>query len=619
MANTTINLNRSAASGSYIIGRIVCDATADYGLNNSDVTCRIYVRKANDSTTLTIPTSGTWNYSMTINGKAFSGSVSKDVLLDWVLLATVSVSDIAHNGDGTKRITISGSVTAPTGTNLSGHKSSGSGTFTLETVPRASIITTAAETTLGDYCNVKWTPLSSTFRYKLKFSLGAWTSESSIIYPGNTNAYTYRAIMPLDIARQFPNATESTMTVTLYTYSDSNATVQVGSADTETFKVTVPNNDSTRPTVAMNLVPVSSLSELFSALYIQGKSKVKATISGAGKYGASISSYRMEAEGKSYDSSHGFTSDYLFQYGTITVKGYATDSRGFTGSVSVEIMVIPYIAPKITVLECGRCDADGNPSDSGTYLKIKARRTYSKVEDSSGTQKNTCRIQYRYMVEGGSYSNWATILPAESQSDDVEIVLLNGTLSAASTYIVQVGVIDSIGEYSNTAYAVHSEAVFMHRRAGGRGMGLGKYCDEDDLLDVEWNARIRGELRLKNGNPVNDFVTETGTKDGWIYIKRSSGLTEAWYYESLGDIDLTTNMASGVYSNEACNHKELPLPSGLFEGRIYHVSANVQSNGYTLCQVAGQNLTNKTVTYRIWSPYSSAAKNLVISIYCVGR
>ena len=148
MANKTIELNRSAASGSYIIGRIVCDATVDNNLNNSDATCRLYVRKANDGTQLTIPTSGTWSYGMNINGKAFSGTVSKNVLLDWVLLATVSASDIAHNDDGTKTIAISGWVTAPTGTTLAGHTTSGSNTFALDVIPRASAIAFAGDVIL---------------------------------------------------------------------------------------------------------------------------------------------------------------------------------------------------------------------------------------------------------------------------------------------------------------------------------------------------------------------------------------------------------------------------------------------------------------------------------------
>lgn len=261
MANKTINLNRSASSGTYIIGKIVCDATADYDLNNSDVTCRIYVRKDNDDTLLTIKTGGTWGYSMTINGKTFSGTVKKDVLLEWVLLATVSVSDIAHNDDGTKDITVSGSVTAPSTSVVAGHKSSGSGTFTLDTVPRASSIASAGAVTLGNACNVKWTPASASFRYKLKFSIGSWSHTTDAIHPNRKSQYTYDGYaIALDAANQIPGKT-GTMTVTLYTYSDAAGTKQVGSSDSETFTVTVPENDATRPVVkSMSLSPVSTLS-----------------------------------------------------------------------------------------------------------------------------------------------------------------------------------------------------------------------------------------------------------------------------------------------------------------------------------------------------------------------
>ena len=140
MASGTITLNKSASSGNYIQSKIVWYGTADEDKNNSDVTCRIYVRKDNDGLTLTVPTSGTWTYSMTINGKTFSGTVSKDVLLDWVQLATATVSDIPHNDNGSKSITISGYVTAPSGTTLAGHKSSGSGTAEMDVIPRASTI-----------------------------------------------------------------------------------------------------------------------------------------------------------------------------------------------------------------------------------------------------------------------------------------------------------------------------------------------------------------------------------------------------------------------------------------------------------------------------------------------
>ena len=173
MATKTITLSKSASSGNYIQAKIVCSSSADYDTNKSNVTCKLYVRKDNDSMTLTIPTSGTWSYNLTINGKAFSGTVSKDVLLDWVLIATESVSGISHNSDGTKTITISGSVTAPSGTTLAGHKSSGSGSAEMDTVPRASSIDSVSCATkyFNGKLTYKYTPQSASFYNRCNISL----------------------------------------------------------------------------------------------------------------------------------------------------------------------------------------------------------------------------------------------------------------------------------------------------------------------------------------------------------------------------------------------------------------------------------------------------------------
>lgn len=502
MANKTIELNRSASSGTYIIGKIVCDATADHTLNNSDVTCRIYVRKDNDSTLLTIKTGGTWTYNMTINGKAFSGTVKKDVLLDWVLLATVSVSDIAHNDDGTKSIAVSGSVTAPSTSVVAGHKTSGSGTFTLDTVPRASTIASAGNVTLGNDCNVKWTPTSASFRYKLKFSMGDWRYTTDAIHPNRKSLYTYDDYaISLDAANQIPNSKSGTMTVTLYTYSDAEATKQVGSADSETFTVIVPDNSNTKPAVSMTLTPVGSLPSAFAGLYIQGKTKVKAAISATEKYGATIKSYSMKVDGISYDSGDSYTSDYLSPYGSKAVHGYATDSREITGSISKNITVIAYSKPKITVSVCGRCDASGNLTANGTYLKIKATRSYSPVI-TDGVQKNFCRIQYRYKTASAeSYSAWTTILARDAlTSNQVETgALLGGVLAVNTSYMVQVQAIDDIGDYAKTTISVPTDKAYMHKTKNA--MGLGKYAEGENILDLGWDIKMNGNMVSGLGTP----------------------------------------------------------------------------------------------------------------------
>lgn len=359
-------------------------------------------------------------------------------------------------------------------------------TIELTTIPRASSITSAANVTLGKACSVKWTPLSSGFRYKLKFSMGSWSKTTDYVQPKTTSAYTYTGYtIPLEAAEQIPKAASGTMKVTLETY---NGDTLVGSDDT-TFTVTVPENFSTKPTVTdLVLTPVDSP---FDGVFVQGNSKVQAAFSSSGKYGASVASAKMAVEGKNYTGE--YLSNYLSGYGDIKVTVTVTDTRGFTGTAEGTISVCAYSKPQVKVSECVRCNASGVADDGGTYLKIAASRSYSKVDD--GTQHNFCQIRYRYAKDGGTYSSWQTILAKDTLTTDaVQTGALLGNLSATSTYIVEVGVIDDVGNTSETAYTLMTEAVFMHKKEGGKGLGLGMYCTEDNRLDVAWNMRVWGDL-----------------------------------------------------------------------------------------------------------------------------
>lgn len=515
MASGTLNFNQSASTGSYIDSKVVWSSTSNSSANTSSVTAKLYVRKGSTTTTLTVPTSGTWPYSLTVNGKNIPGTVHLSVLEDWVLVATVTINDISHNDDGTKSITISGSVSAPSGTNYAGHKTSGSGTATFDPISRASTITSVSNTTLGSSCSVKWTPASASFGYKLEFSLGGLTQTTDLIKPNRTTAYTYTGYtIPLSFADKLPSAKTGTMTVTLYTYNGG-ALIPFRATSSKTFTVTVPNNSSTQPAVSMSLAPVGSLPSAFAGLYIQGKTKVKATMSATAKYSASINSYSMKVYGTSYGSSDGYTSGYLSNYGTIPVYGYATDSRGYTGDTSSNITVLAYSKPKITAEVCGRCDEEGKLSEDGTYLKIKATRTYSAV-NSNGVQKNFCQIRYRYKAaSASSYSAWTTILDSgDLSTNTVETdALLGGVLFSKTSYVVQIQAVDSIGEYSEVTIDIPTESVHTHRTKNG--MGLGKYCEGENLLDVAWDARFHGEVFIGDtGMTLKEYIMAVISEGG---------------------------------------------------------------------------------------------------------
>lgn len=505
MASGTITLKESTSSGARIAGKIVWSAAADTAANASkNVTAKIYVRKYSPDTLLTVPTSGTWSYSININGSQVTGSIYREVLLDWVLIGTHTVGSIDHENDGSKSITISGSVSAPSGTGFAGHTTTGSGTATLDPIARASTITSASDTTLGNACSIKWTPASAAFRYKLKFAIGSWSYTTGVIYPNKTTAFTYTGYVfsIADVAGQVPKKT-GTMTVTLYTYSDSNAKNLVGS-DSETFTVTVPETEQTKPTVSMSLSPVSTLSAPFDSLYIQGKSKLRASLECDTKYGANIADSNITVDGIAYG--HPYETGFLTMVGKISVKGFVKDSRNHSGTTEQAITVIPYSAPIVQAASgesniiAARCDANGNTDDAGTYLKIKARLIYEKVV-SNGVQNNFGKIQYRYRAEGGSWSDWYTILDAESTAD-TEVTtgaLLEGALSIKTNYQVQVKAIDTIKEESQpVTLIVPSDNVYMDRPAGGEGMGLGGYNTGPGNLDIYWKTKARGGLSLFN-------------------------------------------------------------------------------------------------------------------------
>ena len=522
MASGTLNFSASAQSGSYIDSKAVWESTKNTASNKSDVTVKLYVRKGNTNSTLTTATSGSWPYSLSVAGSKISGAKSLSVLEDWVLVATKTVKGISHNADGSKSVTIACSVSAPSGTSFAGHKTSGSGTATLDNIARASTITSAGDVILGNKCRVKWTPADSSFRFKLKFSIDGWSHTTGTIHPNKTTAYTYTGYtIPLEAARQLMYTATGTMAVTLYTYSDSDASKQVGS-DTETFKVTVPDIVDTQPDVTMVLSPVGSLGSAFDGLYIQGKTKVTAELTAEGKYDASVIDSYLKIDGQVYGLDSEYTSGYLDRYGDIVCYGCADDSRGYIGSTSQVIHVIAYTKPQIVPVTgedeviAARCDANGNLLDSGTYLKIRAKRIYSPVV-SEGVQKNFCRIQYRYKLSGASsYSGWNTVLDGASlDTDEVSsAALLGGVLAVDNSYLVQVRVIDDIGQYSTTTIEIPTDKVYMHRDKNRRALAIGKYIEHDNCIDIADDIAllIRGEKWVSLG--LSNGVTETTSNCG---------------------------------------------------------------------------------------------------------
>ena len=451
-------------------------------------------------------TGDSWNgytrtakYYVSINGGAETAySVNYTLPQNSTKTIVDATITVEHRSNGT------GSVRVRTwmDTSISAGIVEKSQTLNLTTIPRASTISSASNRTLGDACSVTWTPLSSSFTYKLNFSIGSWSHTTGVIKPTTTASYTYSDYtLPLDVAEQLPNATKGTMKVILATYSDNDGKVQVGSDATKDITITVPENENTQPTVGMSLSPLSNMKSPYNSLYIQGHSKVKATLDPTTKYEATVSASNITVNGKTYPSP--YESDILSQPGKVSVKATVKDSRGYYGTNYKEIEVIPYIKPYIQAYSgessiiAARCDSSANFTDSGTYLKIKVKAVWSKVI-SNGVQYNYGFIKYRYRKEGGAYSAWKTILDCKTNNSDEVITppLENGALDITSNYQVQIIASDDFYDSVPITLAIPSDAVYMHRPVGGKSMGLGGYSSGDGNLDVHWKTKARGGLSL---------------------------------------------------------------------------------------------------------------------------
>lgn len=131
---TNINLGPNGS----MFGHIRWDSTVQGStaaekaqLNKSKVNGYLYVTRTDGYTTW-----GDFTGNININGTNRNFNVNIEVGNSWVFVGQLTDVEVPHNADGSKSITISGSVTGPSGTTWEGKTVSGSGTAVLDKIAR---------------------------------------------------------------------------------------------------------------------------------------------------------------------------------------------------------------------------------------------------------------------------------------------------------------------------------------------------------------------------------------------------------------------------------------------------------------------------------------------------
>ncbi len=397
---------------------------------------------------------------------------------------------ITHNTDGTKSV----SMSIEAGIYQWAINKSGSNTFTLDTIPRASSITSASNKTLGNACSIKWTPNASTFKYKVKFSLGSWNyTTPSFISPASTSEYTYDDYtLPLDVAKQLPNATTGTMTAYLYTYNSSGT--QIGSTASKTFTVTVPS--SIKPSISSVSATLVNSNTVINGwgVAVAGYTKVKVSASASGSYSSTISSFDITGGYTTTQTgtSLAYTGGVISSSGSKTFTVVAKDSRGRSSDSksATAITFYAYSKPTVSSFTVARS------SSNAKKVVVKANWTFSSVNSKNAA---TATLYYKK----SSNTSWTTYGTIAKNTN----VTLTNDFEETSSYNFKVVVTDSLSNSAQEEGFVSTIEVTMDFRAGGKGLGIGKIAESDNL-EIAFDTIFMGNVYIQN-----DDGTKTSLAD----------------------------------------------------------------------------------------------------------
>ena len=423
------------------------------------------------------------------------------------VLATKTVA-VNHNNDGTATCALAGTfVMNGSYRGYSVGTMSVSSTITLPTIPRSSGLTVATSVNTGSSLSGSVTPSNSAFNHKVEFKVGS-TVKSTVTLAANQTAPTFTQAIGHD---WFPSSTSGTISIVLSTY---NGTTLIA---TTTKNVTANVPSTVVPSVSAFTAASSVTSGTFSGLYVQGKTTAKLTATATAGSGSSIVSYTYSGLGiNSTVTTNTATTATLASSGSQTYTVTVKDARGRTASKTVTITVYPYAVPTISSVSVQRCDSNGNLSDSGTYAKYTVNSTYSTVNG-----KNTRTVTAAYSSNNGSSYSSETTLQATTDTANAKTGTYGGgSLAATTSYIIRFTIKDAYGATATITAPLQSAARPMNIKSNGKGVAFGKMAETDNLLDVSWNERVRGNLSVDGtcavtGNTtLGGTLTTTGTING---------------------------------------------------------------------------------------------------------
>lgn len=399
----------------------------------------------------------------------------------------------------------------------------------------ASLTVPGDQFTIGAASAITVGTAGSGLTHELSYAIGAASGViASDIAAGVMVDWTPGAAL----AEQMPDAMAGTVTLTLESYLNGtlSSTLQFG------YTLNVPA--SYVPAISAATFALSNPAGDDIGIYVQGRSRGVCTVSAAAPGGASIRSYRLTLAGKTYSSAASvITTDVLTATGALTATVTVVDSRGQTAVLTKAsaVTVQPYAAPMLTSFSVARCDAGGNLTNSGAYIKYTLACVFSALSNL-----NTRAGSIRYKVAGGAYSVPASLSAAMAAQGDVFSFTLTGVLGGGAigsgSYVVSATLSDRYNTATDEA-ELASRTIWLDLHGSGEGVAVGKVAETAGLFDVGIASRFRDtahfDIAPTFSNPaaargnLGATPAALGLRAGTFSISRSSWTADTNYTYSV--------------------------------------------------------------------------------------
>ena len=605
MADFLKSANFNGTNGSHFYIQLYQSYTQDINANTSTVTYTLYFGSQDGYSGSGATYTG--YIGKNYNGRASVGSGSSIGRNTKITIGSRTLT-YNHNADGT----CSASYYALLDTPWTLGDASLSGSFTLKTIPRASSIT-ATSADVGATSIINITRASSSFTHTLSYNFDGITG--TIV--SKTSQTSYSWTIPDSFYAQLSDvmhSTGKTCTITCDTY---NGSTKIGTKTT-TMKVTVADNNTTKPTLSATY-SFDSLTETLTgvsdkSIAIRGVTDV--TISAVtaipqsvnGSAVATIASKRVDC-GSQYRTTAGTINN--IDSDKIVVS--ATDSRGISNSRTYTTTLKPYI--NLTIVPNFYRT---NPTESTVKLTYTGKY-YNDNFGSTSETANTLTLKYRYReATSSTWSNYVNLTPTISGNDysnGSSEITIGTDFDYQKAYKFEIVATDKVGSITKIETVTQGIPVFDWDKDDFQfnvPVTVNGSATVNSSATVNGNTTVKGNLyeAQSNGNNATDVLLGRGCVVGQGSTASSSGT----YYKFASISLSSTNVDRTIHFNVYAGYYDNSTKIGQLTAHVRTNGSGYYSSGELIWEYANNGINPADFYY--WHNTSTTPTKVELYVHC---